>query len=67
MEITQTKPAYQPIVIKLDTQKEASAFFSIIDKVENYRCNLESEFTLTDTEIKLVIALSNADSNALVF
>lgn len=69
MHITQEKPQFSPINIKLNTAEEAQGFFDIIDKLEDFRVNWDSEITpnsFTEEEISIIISLSNARTNGII-
>jgi len=67
IKVTQERPPYMPINIKLETREQARAMFGLIDKVEGYRCSKDGYFTLTKNEISLVAALSNLHTDELIY
>lgn len=63
MKIQQETTPFRAITIKLKKRIEAEALFSLVDKIESYRCNDNSPFTVTESEAKFIVALSNANTN----
>lgn len=63
MKIQQENLPFKPITIKLEKKHEAEAFFSLIDKIEDHRCNEGSVIFMNDNETSLVIELSSHHSN----
>ena len=63
MNLTQKKAKFEAINIELVNRREAMAFFSLIDKLEDYRCNEGSVMRLDKDEERLVVELSDMNSN----
>ena len=61
MEIRQNDIEFHPITIELKTAEEAQAFLNIVDMAEG---NL---FALDSLENKLLVYISNAVTNGIVF
>jgi hypothetical protein len=64
MEIHQEKCNFKPVTITLSTASEANAFFSLVDKIEHYRCDVKEEISFTQSEVNILMALSNALTNS---
>ena len=63
MNLTQKKAKFETINIELENRREAVAFFSLIDKLEDYRFNEGSVMRLDKDEELLVIKFSDMNSS----
>lgn len=59
MKCYQEKNEFKPIILTIETVKEAQAFFDLIDKIDVYKVN-GKEFEMTEEEKQIIINLSNA-------
>ena len=67
MKISQKGPLYQPITITLETEEEATHFLKLVDRIENYTCNVDQKLEIEPAEAALLVHISNAFTNCDVY
>lgn len=67
MKFSQKKPQYTPITITLETEEEAKAFLSLIDKIDWKYSHANPPPEVTREEYEIVKTISDAFTNFEVF